>query len=134
MSSENSTDMRLVDGLHRHMADAIRQDEMDAPIPDFFVLSHGTKKCGGGIRGQLIREAGLIHEVVDARSDMCASQAKLDGQSRGHDHADGNGLPMPVTAILCDRFQRMAYRMPKVQDAPPIPFSLICSHNDRLAG
>lgn len=107
---------------------------MDAPIPDFFVLSHGTEKCGGGIRGQLIRKTGLTHEAVDTRSDACISQAKLDGQSRGHDHADGNGLTMSVAAIFCDRFQRMAYRMPKVQDAPPIPFSLIFRHNGRFAG
>ena len=107
---------------------------MDALIPDFFVLSHGAKKCGGGIRGQLLRETGLTHEIVDTRRDACISQAKLDGQSRGHDHADGNGLPMSVAAILCDRLKRMAYRMPKVQDAPPIPFPLILRHNGRLAG
>jgi len=116
------------------MTDAIRQDKMDALITDFFVLPHGTEKCSGRIRGQLLREPGPMHKIADACSDARVSEAKLNGQLRGHDHADGNGLPMPVTAILCDRFQRMAYRMPKVQDAPPIPFSLIFRHNGRLAG
>lgn len=107
---------------------------MDALILDFFVLSHGTKKRGRGIRGQLIRETGLMHKVADARSDARISQAKLHGQSRCHDHADGNSLPVPVTAIFCHRLQGMAQRMPKVQDAPPIPFPLILRHNCRLAG
>ena len=52
---------------------------MDAPITDFFILSHGPEKRGRWIRGQLIRKTGLLHKVSDARRDARTRQAELHG-------------------------------------------------------
>jgi hypothetical protein len=126
--------VEFIDGLDGHVTDAIREDEVDALIPNLFVLSHGTEESDRRMRGQSIRKPGLAHKVTDASSDVRISQAELYGQSRGSDHADGNGLPVFVAAVLRDRFQGMAHRMPEIQDAPPVALPFIFGHDHRLDG
>lgn len=126
--------MGFFNGLDGHVANALRQNKVDALILDFFILPHRTKKRRCRNHGQPVREAGLVHKTADAPSDMHFRQAKMRGQSCGNDHAYGNGLPMLVTPILRDRFQGMAQRMSEIQDAPPVTFSFIFGHNRRLNG
>lgn len=60
MAGQRAADLRLVYRAHHDVADTIRQDKMNALMPDFFVLPHGAEQRGHGHCGQPIRQTDQI--------------------------------------------------------------------------
>ena len=114
-----------------HGANAARKHKSQLPVLCLLVVLHGRKKLLRiNVGWHLSRQAELLQQVLLPGRHRGLDSAQRLRQSRGANHANGDGLAMHKPIVTGDRLDRMAKRVPIIQRGPGTGFLTFVALND----
>ena len=130
---EHPTQLVFRHVIHRHRrANFNCQHEMQPAVDDFLVAPDGLEDFVGPEIRDRRQRTELRDQLRERLAFALRQRAARDAQVRGREHAQRDRFSVPIAAVSRHGLERVAHRVPEVEDAAQPAFALVFGHDLRL--